>query len=388
MQKNKKRAAEATPDKTKTQRHKDSENLIPDKICHALDADYDLVMADDTYGFVSAKVLFDMDVEKIPCLVEPILPASGIVAIAGPSDCGKSAFLRYLSICIALKKPDFLGWKINAKYHKVLFASTEDDNTATSFLLRKQCTNDGGDLDQLNNLSFAFETDNLTNRIDKMLSQSPCDLVCVDCFSDLYGGEMNQNNKVRFFLNDFKQLAVKHECLFFFLHHTRKQSETFTPSKNNLIGSQGFEASMRLVLELRNDLTDARLKHLCIVKGNYLPSQFKYDAYDLIFDENLRFTNTGKRTPFESIRQADDSKAELYDKAVTLKNQGKSLQQIATELGYKNKSSVSRLIGTVAVANSLEKSNEQRPKNNTVAEVLPQSNNEQHQSNIHEDLPF
>jgi hypothetical protein len=130
------------------------------------------------------------------------------------------------------------------------------------------------------------------------------------------------------------------------------------------------------------------MKHLCIVKGNYLPSEYKFDSYDLIFDDNLRFINTGKRTPFEQLKQVDDDKAEKYDKAITLKNQGMSLRQIADELGYKNKSSVSRLIGSVAVATTLGKSNKQQQDSNSVAPPLPQSNNEQQQSNDQTELPF
>jgi archaellum biogenesis ATPase FlaH len=382
MQDNK-RATEAAP----TQ-HKDTLLFSDNQICHDLDDDFNEITKDDNFGFVSAKYLYNLNVTEIKCLIEPILPSSGVIAIAGASDTGKSAFIRFLSLSIVLRMPDFLGWKINAKYNRVLFVSTEDDMNSTAFLLRKQCTNMGGDINLLDNLSFLFETDNLINKIDNMLNRTPADMVCVDCFGDLYGNDMNQNNKVRSFLNDFKQLAVKHDCLFFFLHHCGKRTEQFSPSKNNLIGSQGFEASMRLVLELRSDFSGPSMKHLCIVKGNYLPSEYKFDSYDLIFDDNLRFINTGKRTPFEQLKQVDDDKAEKYDKAITLKNQGMSLQQIADELGYKNKSSVSRLIGSVAVATTLGKSNKQQQDSNSVAPPLPQSNNEQQQSNDQTELPF
>jgi RecA-family ATPase len=338
--------------------------------------------------FVSAKVLYEKDIENIPTLIEPILPKAGIVCIAGASDTGKSAFLRFLGLSIVGNKPDFLGMPINAVYNKVIYVSTEDDDLAVSYLIRKQNKemNIGGEL--LDNMKFLFDTQDLISKLDTQLSEEPVDVVFIDCFSDLYGGEMNQNNKVRTFLNQFEQLANKYHCLFFFLHHCGKHTEMLMPSKNNLIGSQGLEAKMRLVLELRTDLQNSNIKHLCVVKGNYLPAKYKYESYDLRFDENMCFTDTGTRTPFEQLAKVDDMTAEKYTKTLEMKQQGMSMQSIAEELGYKNKSSVSRLMSSVACCKTLGKSNEQRNDNKDVARVLRQSNDKQQQSNNDAKLPF
>jgi biotin operon repressor len=103
---------------------------------------------------------------------------------------------------------------------------------------------------------------------------------------------------------------------------------------------------MRLVIELRADLLNPLHRHLCIVKGNYLPASYKKESYVLQFDEqNFIFSNTGERMPFELLVKqpdTDNSKAK-YEQAKELKEQGYSYEQIASALGYSSKGTVSKL---------------------------------------------
>ena len=103
---------------------------------------------------------------------------------------------------------------------------------------------------------------------------------------------------------------------------------------------------MRLVIELRADLLNPLHRHLCIVKGNYLPASHKKESYVLQFDEqNFVFSNTGERMPFELLvkqTDTDNSKAK-YEQAKELKEQGYSYEQIANAIGYNSKGSVSKL---------------------------------------------
>ncbi len=86
------------------------------------------------------------------------------------------------------------------------------------------------------------------------------------------------------------------------MDHTGKRTQKLVPSKDNLLSGQGFEAKMRLVMELRNDKSDENTKHLCIVKGNYLGKEYKNDSYKLTFDpDTFIFSNTGERVPFENL---------------------------------------------------------------------------------------
>ena len=293
---------------------------------------------------ITGEQLLNSKVEEIPCLVFPLLQQTGLACLAGSSDTGKSSILRQLAIDIVSGKENFLGFKINAKHKSVIYVSTEDPQRETTFLLHKQ--RNGGTPDQFNRLRFIFELDNLYNELDRRLKNHPADLVIIDCFADAYGADLKDTSKIRLFLHPYQELAQKHECLVLFLHHTGKRTENFEPSKNNLLAGQGFESKMRLVIELRADLMNPQHRHLCIVKGNYLPASFKRESYVLQFNEdNFTFTNSGDRTPFELLakqQDADNSKAK-YEQAKELKDQGFTYELIAQKIGYGSKGSVSKL---------------------------------------------
>lgn len=299
--------------------------------------------------WVTGEDLVGMGIDALPCLIEPIMQKVGLACIAGSSDTGKSSFLRQLCFAVASGADQFLGFRINAQHHSAIYVSTEDDELALCFLLKKQNKDWQAKEADFGQLHFLFDTTDLLHELDAKLEENPADIVCIDAFTDLFSGELNKSNEVRSFLNDYSQLAHKHQCLVIFLHHCGKRTEQErTPSKHNLLGSQAFEAKMRLVLELRSDLLNPGLKHLCIVKGNYLPSTFKNDSFVLGFSENMTFSNTEERTPFEQlVKTAADNNAKeeaLRDKKSTaryLQNQGWSQQQIAESMNV-NKSTVSR----------------------------------------------
>jgi RecA-family ATPase len=300
-------------------------------------------------SYLTATSLLMRDIEEIPCLIEPILPRTGIVAIAGASDTGKSALLRQMAIDVCTNN-NFINFPINARYRRAIYVSTEDDETAVSYLLNKQNKELLLHPDELSELIFLFDTENLIDNLEKLLSEKPADLVVIDCFTDIYSRSMNQANEIRTFLTQFSQLANRYQCLVMFLHHTGKGRESDYPSKNNLLGSQAFEAKMRAVFELRNDLADDTKKHLCIVKGNYLPADFKKESYVLDFSENLVFRNTGDRCMFDLLVKNDDAKKEQYEKILSMKEAGYTYSQIAVELGYKSKGTISKIVNKFSVS--------------------------------------
>ena len=161
------------------------------------------------------------------------------------------------------------------------------------------------------------------------------------------------------FLNQYSQLANKYQCLIIFLHHCGKRTENFMPSKHNLLGSQAFEAKMRLVLELRSDVADKTVKHLCCVKGNYLSADYKTESIKLKFSENLTFHEesiklkfsenltfyeTGERVPYENLVPESGDVDDKYELVMQLKSEGRTLDEIAKIIGYKDKSGVSKFI--------------------------------------------
>lgn len=299
--------------------------------------------------WVTGEDLLKKGVEELPCLIEPVIQQVGLACIAGSSDTGKSSFLRQLCYAIASGSEQFLGFRVNALHHSAIYVSTEDDETALRYLLNKQNKDWQAPEGKLGNMRFLFDTTNLLEELDTKLSEAPADIVCIDTFTDLFSGEINKSNEVRSFLNGYSQLAQRHRCLVMFLHHCGKRTEQEkVPSKHNLLGSQAFEAKMRVVLELRSDLENPNLKHLCIVKGNYLSSVYKNESYVLSFSENMTFTDTQERTPFELLVRMPADKlereeAQLMKKAEAkrLQMQGMSQPQIAEQLSV-NKSTISR----------------------------------------------
>lgn len=314
--------------------------------------------------------LLQTEIKEIPTLIVPFLQETGLACLAGSSDTGKSSILRQLAVAIVTGENNFLGFQINAKHRSVIYVSTEDLERETAYLLFRQTQLYKPEL--LKGLRFVFDIQNLYNELDKRLTNKPADLVIIDCFADAYGSDLKDTQRIRTYLHPFQELAQKHQCLFLFLHHTGKRTENFEPSKNNLLSGQGFEAKMRLVIELRADLLNPLHRHLCIVKGNYLPASYKKESYVLEFDEqNFVFSNTGERMPFELlVKQADtDTSKAKYEQAKELKEQGLSYQQIAIALGYNSKGSISKLFDKAkkngwdtSVSGSVSKGNEGNEK--------------------------
>lgn len=299
---------------------------------------------DNPLDEITGEMLLSRNVQEIPSLLDPLLPKVGLACLAGSSDTGKSAFLRQFSMCVAAGLSSFLGMKLNVEHRSAIYVSTEDDETANAYLMARQNQQVGLQPSELVGLRFLFDSENVVAELDKRLSVKPADLVIVDCFSDLYIGSMNESNQVRLFLNQYSQLASKHKCLIIFLHHCGKRTENFVPSKHNLLGSQAFEAKMRLVLELRTDIGNVAYKHLCCVKGNYLSAEYKTESIKLKFSDCLTFSETGEHVPFENLLPNSSGKEAKHDTIVRLQSEGLTLEEIAKKTGYKDKSGVSRFL--------------------------------------------
>ena len=297
-------------------------------------------------GLITGEQLLLMPYEKMPTLIEPILQRTGIACLAGSSDTGKSTVLRQLVIAIVTGEPEFLGFPINAVHRSAIYVSTEDLESETIFLLKRQASNYTPD--QLKGLRYIFgNEDELKNKLDEALTSKPADIVVIDCFSDGFGKDLIKTHEIRAYLNPFQDLAQKHKCLILFLHHTGKRTQNLEPSKDNLLSGQGLEAKMRVVIELRADLMNPAFRHLCIVKGNYLPANYKRESFVLQFDEpNFHFTNTGERVPFELLVKNVNTEQdkEKYLQAKELTEKGFKQDEIAKIMGYASKGTISKLL--------------------------------------------
>ena len=101
---------------------------------------------------------------------------------------------------------------------------------------------------------------------------------------------------------------------------------------------------MRLMMELRHDPVRPDVRHLCIVKGNYLSKEFKHESFVLYFTPGLNFVSTGERVPFAALRERDTERDDRIAQARAMRDEGMTLQEIADVLGYKDRSTVSKIL--------------------------------------------
>ncbi|MBS1685804.1 MAG: AAA family ATPase [Bacteroidetes bacterium] len=292
---------------------------------------------------VTAPDLLDESDEDMPFLIEGLLHAKGLACLAGSSDTGKSAILRQLAEDICAGAGHFLHFPLHTQHRSVIYVSTEDGRDATRSILRRQTRRYGEK--KLHGLRFIFHTEDLLTTLSRNLSVKPADLVIIDCFSDVYTHDLKDTHKIREFLKDYFELADERGCCILFLHHTGKRTEDLLPSKNNFLGGQGFEAKMRLGIELRRDQHRPQHRHLCLVKGNYLPDLDKTHSHVLAFcPDTLTFTVTGERVDFTQLSRASEieESRSKYITAKDLKESGRSYSEIADMMGL-GKSAVGRL---------------------------------------------
>jgi hypothetical protein len=202
---------------------------------------------------------------------------------------------------IVTNKP-FLGWENKSKYRRALFLSTEDGVSSTSFLVKKQNEYFEMSTEEAQCIRFIFSPNNPIESIKSALEEKEVDVVVVDSFADILNGRDEKSaSDVRSLMQQYQQLSEKYGCLIIFLHHISKRSEFNAPNKNSVIGSQSFEAKCRLVLEIREDNSDSKIRHLCLIKANYISKEEKMTSYDLTLNDNLVFENEGTRTPLSML---------------------------------------------------------------------------------------
>jgi archaellum biogenesis ATPase FlaH len=265
----------------------------------------------------TAQALLSRNLKAMPFLLDNIFQQKGLAILGGSSDTGKSSLLRQLAICVALGEKTFLGIKLNPVHNRAIYVSTEDNDDSIAFLLNKVKAAYPS-LEESESLLYTFTGYKLLERLDVILRSKPADLIVIDTLSNFLPGDMNQSNQVRAYLEKYNALATKHNCLIIFNHHTSKAAEQRPPSKDNLLGSQGIESFARCVLELRRDYAQTDLRHMCIVKGNYIPDALKQKSTVLKFNSNLLFSTTGKSVDFALLTKPDATKKqkELMEKRI------------------------------------------------------------------------
>ena len=290
---------------------------------------------------IGADVIKNKNYKEVEYLVDKLIPRGTLCALVGESDTGKSSLLRQLAVSMVYGDEEFLGFKMKSSCNNVLYVSTEDGEMATSVWLNKYFGQEKSEDDILSRLNFIFSTDGIISNLRDSVKKNCIDLIIVDSYADLFTGSMNNSNEVRGFLNQYDNLVNEFGTTVIFLHHTKKSSAGSRPNKNNILGSQGFEAKMRSVMMLTKDNDNKSHRHLCVVKNNYMPETNKSESFVLKFNEQLAFENTGERVDLDELIDEDYLK-----QAKELREGGKSIRAITDELnsnGFNvSKSSIQR----------------------------------------------
>ena len=284
--------------------------------------------------YYTAEELLNREVKEIPMLWKPFIPQTGLAGLTGSSDTGKSTLLRQLAISICLGKTELLGYPLNVRYGSVVYISTEDGKDAISVSIRKQLM--GTEPAKVNRLKFIFNDGDPKKTLPTILRKEKVDLVIIDAWTDLFVGNPNDVVQVRTSLNGLSSIAEKFGCSVIILHHTVKNAEYYKPDKNKLNGSQGIEAKLRALIEIRQTENGGRM--LSILKGNYISNKQKSNSLVLRFDEDqLLFHSTGmtieKNTMLSRDRNRFVDDAELRKRFLELKDgEGISYDRVREQL--------------------------------------------------------
>lgn len=288
-------------------------------------------------------------IEEVPMLWKPFLPKVGLVGLTGSSDTGKSTLLRQLAIFVCLGRDELLGYPLFPEHKSAIYISTEDSEDAIAASISKQLG--GCDPKNLPGLKFIFNQNDPVKTACKILETEKSDLLIIDAWADLFHGNTNDVAQTRGALNELNKIALENKCLVIVLHHTVKNSEFNRPDKNKLNGSQGIEAKLRVLLELRPRNADERV--LSILKGNYISSKIKSQSMVLQFnEERLLFRETDtlldKNSIGENIRECFSGNTDLISRIKELKDVNrlsfaKILEVVKQELPGKDIPSLSRI---------------------------------------------
>jgi len=279
---------------------------------------------------VSARSLVEKVGDEIPWLIEDLIPKGAIVMLGGESTAGKSSMAKEFCLRLLNGDEEVLGKKLNPMFKSILYVSSEDGEYPTGIVIKNQIKAVAGfEVASLDALHLIFDTHKINVKISAALNAMPVDLIVIDSMGDFLSGNMNQTNTVRSDLDFYSKIINRYpNTSVLFVHHTGKGKEANLPSKNNFLGSQGIEAKMRVVMELKKGKEDLRSLH--IVKSNYSSDP---KISDPIFMRMTQFQTYELSEPFElrSEKKKDD-RIEKIAIAKQLKGQGLTLNEISNEM--------------------------------------------------------
>jgi hypothetical protein len=282
---------------------------------------------------ITGKTLFESPVPDNPMLWGHLLPKVGIALIVGSSDGGKSSLMRQFVDAIVFKEPEFLGQKLDARFNSAIYVSSEDTDEDIKRIMKREHLA-GRDSDPYDNISYIFDITGIEDKIRELLNIRPVDCVILDSLNDFLKGDVNSAFYSRILLENIRSLVMQYKCLFVIIAHYRKNAPETNPTKNDVLGSQSFEAKARVVISLERDKGNPNDRILRITKGNYVSEDLKNKILKIFPNDDFVFKSAGEflvsiKLPNTSPRKIDD---EIGGKIFMLHEQGCSIREIETIL--------------------------------------------------------
>lgn len=209
-------------------------------------------------------------------IIPGIIPFDSFCALVGGSDSGKSLLALQFAMAYALND-QFLNMNINGG-KKVLYFPLEDSKHSIDKRAKKLYGKlSSMEKDIVSRKIFINQNKGATSELIKQhLSIHPdTGLIIVDTFAELAAGrDINSSSEVRSLLQPFHEICLQYEIAILFIHHIGKSSEKDGSfNKLGIVGSQTFEASMRVVIEMKKN--NSGNFRLAITKGNDIAEDLK-----------------------------------------------------------------------------------------------------------------
>jgi len=241
-------------------------------------------------------------------LIEGLLSSEGVGFLVGVPDSGKSTLGLKIATAIAKGDREVLNLLLHTNHQRVLIVRTEDQEVATKFVLKKILK--GEDVvtkEALSRIDFVFtgmlSPDEILSKVRAKLKKHRYDLVLLDAYGDLFSRkDSNSNSETRKFLAPYYALASQYHCLLLFTHHLNKSGYDEKPAQRYIQGASALTQKSRICIQLFKAKDEPNKRYLCVLKGNYLSSQYKDNAIQLHFDDCI-FKPTGVIKSIEEFGQ-------------------------------------------------------------------------------------
>lgn len=180
------------------------------------------------------------------------------------------------------------------------------------------------------------------------IEQIECRVVVIDNMTRLISTDTDAAKSAKPLMDRLNQLKAEYGLSMLLLEHTRKTDAGRPISLNDMQGSKMKANFADAVFTIGRSAKDKNLRYVKQLKCR--SAEVEYDAdnvllYEVVKDSNfLCFKPLGFSTEYEHLQQpSEDDKTARIDRARELKGQGKSIRDIAAQLGL-SKSTVSRIL--------------------------------------------